>query len=56
MAVFLGDILSWAMPTPLWSLLYSTIVLYDMSLLYKNVVIFTVKIIEVHAMYSTATL
>ena len=26
---FLGDVFSWATPTPLWSLLYSTIVLYD---------------------------
>ena len=27
--LFYGDIILWAMPTPLWSLLYSTIVLYD---------------------------
>ena len=26
---FLGDVISWATPTPLWSLLYSTIILYD---------------------------
>jgi len=27
----LGDISSWAMPKPWWSLLYSTIVLYDIK-------------------------
>ena len=27
--LFLGDVISWATPTPLWSLLYTTIVLYD---------------------------
>ena len=25
----MSDVISWAMPTPLWSLLHSTIVLYD---------------------------
>ena len=29
MRLVLGDVILWAMPTPLWSLLYSTIVLYD---------------------------
>ena len=32
MRLVLGDIFSWAMPTPLWSLLYSTIVLYEFIL------------------------
>ena len=26
----MGDVISWTTPTPLWSLLYSTIVLYEM--------------------------
>ena len=28
----MGDAISWATPTPLWSLLYSTIVLHDYNL------------------------
>ena len=37
---FLGDVISWATPTPFWSLLYSTIVPYDnYDGYYKNIVL-----------------
>ena len=29
----MGDVVSWATPTPLWSLLYGTIILYDITIL-----------------------
>ena len=33
----MGDIISWATPNLLWSLLYTTIVVYDVKVLFENV-------------------